>query len=42
MAMTILIKESIQLGLVHGSRSLVHYYHGPRYGSMQADMGLEK
>jgi hypothetical protein len=34
-----LIKESIELGLVH---SLVYYHHGGEHGSIWADMVLEK
>ena len=36
------IEESIDLGLVYGSRGLVHYRHGEKHGGMQADVVLKK
>jgi hypothetical protein len=30
------------LGLAYSFRGLVHYHHGEKYGSVQADIGLEK
>ena len=37
-----LIKENISLGLAYSFRGLVHYHHGRKHGSVQADMVLEK
>ena len=37
-----LIKENISLGLAYSFRGSVHYHHGRKHGSMQADMVLEK
>jgi hypothetical protein len=37
-----LIKKSISLGLVYSFRGSVHYHHGGKDGSMQADMVLEE
>jgi hypothetical protein len=37
-----LIKENIELGLAHSCRGFVHYHHGRKQGSVQADMVLEK
>ena len=36
------IKENISLKLVYSFRGLVHYHHGGKHGSMQADMVPEK
>jgi hypothetical protein len=37
-----LIKENILLGLACSFSDLVHYHHGGKTGSMQADMVLEE
>ena len=37
-----LIKENISLGLAYSFRGSVHYHHGGKHDSMQADMVLEK
>ena len=37
-----LIKENISLGLACSFRGSVHYHHGGKRGSGQADMVLEK
>ena len=37
-----LTKANIELGLAYSFRGLVHYHHGRKHGSMQADMVLEK
>jgi hypothetical protein len=37
-----LIKENIELGLAYSFGGLVHYHHGGKHGSMQADMVLEE
>ena len=37
---TTLIKENIELGLTYSFRGLVHYHHGRKHGSIQADMVL--
>jgi len=37
-----LIKANISLGLAYGFRGSVHYHHGEKHGSVQADMVLEK
>ena len=42
MSTATLIKENISLGLAYSSRGLVHYHHGGKHGSVQADMVLEK
>jgi hypothetical protein len=42
MTLAILIKENIYLGLAYRFRALVHYHHGGKHGSLQADMVLEK
>ena len=42
MTLAILIKENIYLGLAYRFRGLVHYHHGGKHGSLQADMVLEK
>ena len=42
LTMATLIKKNISLGLVYSFRGLVHYHHGEKHGSMQADMVLEK
>jgi len=42
MTMTTLIKENISLGLAYSFRGSVHYHHGRKHGSVQADMVLEK
>ena len=36
------IKESISLGLTVSVYGSVHYHHGRKHGSMQADMVLKK
>jgi hypothetical protein len=36
------IKESISLGLTVSVYGSVHYHHGRKHGSMQADMVQEK
>jgi hypothetical protein len=40
--MATLMKENIELGLAHSFRGLVHYCHGKKPVSVQADMVLEK
>jgi hypothetical protein len=35
-------KENIYLGLAYSFRGLVHYHHGRKHGTVQADMVLEK
>jgi hypothetical protein len=42
MCLAILIKENTSLGVAYRFRGLVHYTHGKKYGSIQADMMLEK
>ena len=42
MTLAILIKENIYLGLAYRFRASVHYHHGGKHGSMQADMMLER
>jgi hypothetical protein len=37
-----LVKENIELGLAYSFRGLVHYPHGGKHGSIQADMVMEK
>jgi hypothetical protein len=37
-----LIKDNISLGLACSIRGSVHYHHGRKHGSIQADMVLEK
>jgi hypothetical protein len=37
-----LIKENIYFRLAYNFRSLVHYHHGRKHGSLLADMMLEK
>ena len=37
-----LIKKNIHSGLAHRFRGLVHYHHGGKHGSLQADMVLKK
>ena len=37
-----LINAKILLELAYSFRGLVHYYHGSKHGSMQADMVLEE
>ena len=37
-----LIKANIYLGLAYSFRGSVHYHHGGRHGSVQADMVLEE
>lgn len=37
-----LIKENILLGLAYSFGGLVHYHHGMKHGSTQADTVLEK
>ena len=37
-----LIKENISLGLAYSFRGLVHYHHGEKHDSSEADMVLEK
>ena len=36
------VKSSIYLGLAYSFRGSVHYHHGGKHGSMQADMVLEE
>jgi hypothetical protein len=36
------IKANIELGLAYRFRGLVHYHHGGKHGSMQADIVLEE
>jgi hypothetical protein len=40
--MTTLRKENISLELACSFRGLVHYCHGRRHDSIEADMNLEK
>ena len=42
MTMTVPIKQNISLWLAYSFRGLVHYHHGGKHGSVQADMMLEK
>jgi hypothetical protein len=42
MATAILIKDNTELGLAYSFRSSVHYSHGWKHGSLQADMVLVK
>ena len=37
-----LIKENISLELADRFRGSVHYHHGGKHGSVQADVGLEE
>jgi hypothetical protein len=37
-----LIKDNIYLGLSYSFRGSVHYHHGRKHGSVQADMVMEK
>jgi hypothetical protein len=37
-----LIKDNIKLGLAYSFRGFVHYHHGGKHDSIQADMRLEK
>ena len=37
-----LTKASISLGLVYSFRCLIHYHHSRKYGTVKADMVLEK
>jgi hypothetical protein len=37
-----LIKDNIKLGLVYRFGGSVHYFHGRKHSSIQADMGLEE
>jgi hypothetical protein len=37
-----LTMENILMGLAYSFRGLVHYHHGGKHGSVQADMLLEK
>jgi hypothetical protein len=37
-----LIKANIYLGLTYRFRGSVHYHHGKKHGSIQADMVLEE
>jgi hypothetical protein len=36
------LKNNISLVLAYSFRGSVHYHHGRKHGSMQADMVLEK
>ena len=42
MTVASLTNENISLGLAYGFRGLVYYYHGRKYGGVQADMVLVK
>jgi hypothetical protein len=42
MSTATLIKENISLALAYSSRGLVHYHHGRKHGSVQADIVLKK
>jgi hypothetical protein len=42
MTTEILIKENISLGLAYSFRGSVHYHHGGKHGSMQADIVLQR
>jgi hypothetical protein len=42
MTMTILLKDSIQLGLAYRFRCLVHYHPGGKYSSIHAGMVLQE
>jgi hypothetical protein len=42
MAKATVIKENISLELVYNFKGSVHYLHGRKHGSIQADMVLEK
>jgi hypothetical protein len=37
-----LIKDNISLELAYRFRGSVHYHHGGKHGSVQADVGLEE
>jgi len=41
MTKAILIKKNIELGLTYRFSGFVHYHHGRKHGSIQADMVLE-
>jgi hypothetical protein len=41
MTKTSLIKENINLRLAYSFRGSVHYHHGRKHGTMQADLVLE-
>jgi hypothetical protein len=36
------IKDNFNWGLSYGFRGLVHYHHGRKHGSVQADMVLKE
>jgi hypothetical protein len=42
MTMVTFIKENISLRVAYSFRGLVHYHHGRKHVSVQADMVLEK
>jgi hypothetical protein len=42
MTVTTLIKENISLGLPYSFRGSIHYPHGRKHGSIQADRMLEE
>jgi hypothetical protein len=42
MATSVLINESIELGLAYRFRDFIHYQHGGKHGGMQVDMALEE
>lgn len=42
MTMATLIKENTSLGLAYSFRGLVHYFHGEKHDSIQADTVLKK
>lgn len=42
MTMVIFIKENIYWEFAYTFRGIVHYHHGRKYGSMQAEVKLEE
>jgi len=42
MSVAALTKDNISLGLAYRFRGSVHYPHGGKHGSVQADVNLEK
>jgi hypothetical protein len=42
MTTTTLIRTTINLGLTYRFRGSVHYYHGRKHGSVQADIVLKE
>ena len=42
MTVTAPIRDNISLELIYSFRGPVHYHHGRKHGSVQADMALEE